>query len=246
MSFNQILYKYRYSSTPCTRLEDAGFNFFDPIDNLKGFTLYSALTPGGGQSCPGTFHYAYSSKTYKKTHKTGKPVKYFHQVGQLKDLALSDDDYEIFAKAVAGYNGSMGFWKEHTWAHILANTRKSTQYEKNAGKFSNKIDGACVSCAYSIDVRNVKYGLPYRTYIWEGEKAKDKNNDGEIKNIEANPNSVPPVLASNEEGWCFAYGEKEWMAGGTIKGDDGKIRSIIFTDYKDIAELDDSKQVDCK
>jgi hypothetical protein len=32
----------------------------------------------------------------------------------------------------------------------------------------NKTKKKCHSCEYSIDVRNVKFELPYRTYIWEG------------------------------------------------------------------------------
>ncbi len=72
---------------------------------------------------------------------------------------------------------------------------------------------SCVSCEYSINVRNVKYGLPYRTYIWEGAKGKDLNGDGTINNEPANPSAVPPTPEYKEEGWCFAYGEKEWLEG---------------------------------
>jgi hypothetical protein len=43
----------------------------------------------------------------------------------------------------------------------------------------------------------------------------DVNNDKEIKDIVADPNAVPPVEAVTETTvpWCFAYVEKEWMAG---------------------------------
>ena len=62
-------------------------------------------------------------------------------------------------------------------------------------------------------MKNKKYGLPYRTYIWEGAAGEDLNGDGEIKNVPADPNTVPPTQELKEEGWCFAYGEKEWVDG---------------------------------
>ena len=62
-------------------------------------------------------------------------------------------------------------------------------------------------------MKNKKYGLPYRTYIWEGAAGEDLNGDGEIKNVPADPNTVPPTQELKEEGWCFAYGEEEWVAG---------------------------------
>lgn len=62
-------------------------------------------------------------------------------------------------------------------------------------------------------MKNKKYGLPYRTYIWEGAAGEDLNGDGEIKNVPADPNTVQPTQELKEEGWCFAYGEEEWVAG---------------------------------
>jgi hypothetical protein len=223
MSFNQILYQYRYSRSPCKGHEDAGLNYFDPIGNLKGFALHTALKPSSGQNCPGSFYLAYDLKQFTNTHGAAKPAKFFHQSGQLKDLALKDDEYEVFAKAVAGYNGSLGFWDNGTWAYLLSKTKKPTQAEKNKGTFVNSEGKSCVSCEYSINVRNVKYGLPYRTYVWEGAKGKDLNGDGTINNEPANPSAVPPTPEYKEEGWCFAYGEKEWMDGDK------------FTDVKNLA-----------
>jgi hypothetical protein len=245
MSFNQILYKYRYSRSPCKSHKDTNLNYFDPIDNLKGFTLHSALKKTSTGNCQGAFDLAYALNQFTKTHGTNKPLKFYHQsASSLSVLKTKDDEYEVFAKAVAAYNGGNEFWKTRTWAEILKQTNKP----KSGDNFANKPKGPCFSCEYSIKVRNVKYGLPYRTYIWEGGKGVDVNNDKEIKDIVADPNAVPPVEAVTETTvpWCFAYGEKEWVAGGTIKDDDGKIRSKIFTDYKDISELDESKRVDCK
>ena len=61
-------------------------------------------------------------------------------------------------------------------------------------------------------MRNVKYGLPYRTYIWEGGKGVDTNKDGHIGDNPTTPDIVEGA-DEKETSWCFAYGEKEWMAG---------------------------------
>ena len=62
-------------------------------------------------------------------------------------------------------------------------------------------------------MRNEKFKLPYRTYIWQGKAGKDLNGDGDIKNVAANPTAIPPTPEYKEEGWCFAYGEEEWVDG---------------------------------
>ena len=62
-------------------------------------------------------------------------------------------------------------------------------------------------------MRNEKFKLPYRTYIWQGKAGKDLNGDGDIKNVAANPTAIPPTPEYKEEGWCFAFGEEEWLAG---------------------------------
>jgi len=59
---------------------------------------------------------------------------------------------------------------------------------------------------YSIKIKNKIFGLPYRSYIWEGA-------------AEVPENPATPEL-EYKAGWCFAYGEEEWLAGkefGKIK-----------------------------
>ena len=70
--------------------------------------------------------------------------------------------------------------------------------------------GVLILC---IDFCNKKFKLPYRTYIWQGKAGKDLNGDGDIKNVAVNPTAIPPTSEYKEEGWCFAYGEEEWLAG---------------------------------
>ena len=51
---------------------------------------------------------------------------------------------------------------------------------------------------YSIKIKNKIFGLPYRSYIWEGA-------------AEVPENPATPEL-EYKAAWCFAYGEEEWMA----------------------------------
>ena len=46
-------------------------------------------------------------------------------------------------------------------------------------------------CKYSIDVKNVRLGIPYRQYIWLG-------------------GIFPATHVNAGQEWCFAYGEQEW------------------------------------
>ena len=78
-------------------------------------------------------------------------------------------------------------------------------------------------------MRNEKFKLPYCTYIWQGKAGKDLNGDGDIKNVAANPTAIPPTPEYKEEGWCFAYGEKEWVDG------------TVFDDVKTDADLYDEE-----
>ena len=77
--------------------------------------------------------------------------------------------------------------------------------------------------------------LPWRSYIWLG---------GTFPADLTDANGQPDPKAGTQ--WCFAYGEEEWLAGGTIMGDDGKIRAKVFSDYRDIAEFDEDQQVACQ
>lgn len=94
-------------------------------------------------------------------------------------------------------------------------------------------------------MKNKKYGLPYRTYIWEGAAGEDLNGDGEIKNVPADPNTVPPTQELKEEGWCFAYGEEEWVSPMNIKDPGVPIRKATFEDYKKKAKRNNDLKVSC-
>ena len=101
-------------------------------------------------------------------------------------------------------------------------------------------------------MRNEKFKLPYCTYIWQGKAGKDLNGDGDIKNVAANPTAIPPTPEYKEEGWCFAYGEKEWVnpfnvsSTSVVDGVPVTIRKgATFDDYFDEAKDDENLQISC-
>jgi hypothetical protein len=201
LSFNQILFKYRYSESPCTGHQNAGLNFYDPVQNIKAFTLHTATK---GTNCPGPFNAAYVRKILGKNNPTDGATHYRHDSGAWKTMPVADDAYDIFSKAVAGYNAGTSFGSSASWSEWIKRTRRP----KDGDGYENKLDGACFSCLYTLQVKNEKYGLPYRTYKWKGGQGFDVNNDGEIKD---DSTASPPIVETTVD-WCFAYGELEWMA----------------------------------
>lgn len=87
--------------------------------------------------------------------------------------------------------------------------------------------------------------MPERQYVWFGGNGVDSDGDGYIGDNPATP-AIVEGAGEKEIPWCFEYGEKEWKAGGTIMGDDGKMREKVFSDYRDIAEFDEGQQVVCQ
>jgi hypothetical protein len=77
-----------------------------------------------------------------------------------------------------------------------------------------RIKSWCAKCGmeYSIDIRNKRFGLPYRQYIWKGGKNPvdmpilDSNYNPE-KEMDGTPDKIHPYAGKD---WCFAYGEREW------------------------------------
>jgi hypothetical protein len=188
MGYNQILYSNRYSKIPIRVHKDSGLNYFDPLDNLKAFIFHTSANASGnnadGLGHVGAFYTEFGT-TSKSSHNqsTLKAYKHCTASGVCQDtvtIGTEEDEYEQLAVAIAAYNTSPG---SGTWPSILKNKTKTK----------------CHSCEYSIDVRNVKFKLPYRTYIWEG-------------SAEVPENPATPEL-EYKAAWCFAYGEEEWMAG---------------------------------
>ena len=129
---------------------------------------------------------------------------------------VADDRYELLARAIARYNrntGNVGV----SWPDIM----------RGAADSNGNVCG--LPCTYSIDVKNVRLGIPYRQYIWLG-------------------GTFPATHVNAGQEWCFAYGEAEWVNPGfnvAVPGTPPTSRSAQFNDYRDRADNDDTFKINC-
>ena len=69
----------------------------------------------------------------------------------------------------------------------------------------------CFSCGYALKIKNQRFGLPYREYIWVGKRGVDLDGDVILGD---NPDTTEDESAElTAPVWCFAYGEREWIGG---------------------------------
>ena len=232
--FNQIKNKFSYggrsiggdgadSSVTCTYVSAYNgsapkINHYDPTQNIIAKAAYMA---GSKKDCGRTMYKAFATSDWKATHdKSNAKLKKMitGSVPETVATAHQDDALELLSKAIGGYNqGIATFNGTASWSEELIDNPLSSRTDDDATKAQQR---KAKAIKYVFDTlknqsstkpdQNV---LPYRTYIWEGEAGEDLNGDGDIKNVEADPTATPPVLESNEEGWCFAYGEEEWLDG---------------------------------
>jgi hypothetical protein len=207
------MYRYGAKEARCTTHDQTGLNYYDPRENLLGFVVHLAganKKPAGytGQwtSCPSSFTYAYA-KSEPNIDLPAELVGYKSGTS-VKQLSNSKEgDYELFARALAGYNGGPKTINNSSWLKWLKGTPPSV-----VSSLDNKPGIRCGSCAYSLQIKNQKWGLPYRKYIWEGGKYPPFgiNEDGTLKlDIEGEP--IPHEKAGQK--WCFVYGEEDWVNG---------------------------------
>ncbi|WP_353351707.1 hypothetical protein [Oceaniserpentilla sp. 4NH20-0058] len=147
----------------------------------------------------------------------------------------TDDEYEVLVKALGAYNqGATKFNNSLSWSEILTDS-KTMEDAKLVKAIRYGLD--ILKDIEKPHVVRTDHGirLPLRTYIWKGGTYPANLTD-------ENGNSDPK--AGTE--WCFEYGEEEWLAGGKIMGDDGKLRDKVFSDYQDVADFDVDQRVDCQ
>jgi hypothetical protein len=212
-------------------------NHYDPGENLKAKVIFMTAWKG---DCGRSFRLAFHKNLYTATHNEAEKILRRIKMGP-EDIAANtahqDDRYEQLVKALGAYNqGWSLFNSETSWSELItdpktitpdteteANRRKAMLYGLDILKNTHKVNG--VSSNHGI-------GLPLRTYIWEGKADQDLNGDGKIEYVVAKPNAVPPTPEYKEKGWCFAYGEEEWMSPFEVKDRSGKTKKATFRDYK--------------
>jgi hypothetical protein len=146
----------------------------------------------------------------------------------------TDDNYEKLAKGIGGYNQGEGIFKNRpAWVGMLVRDKNSPEEIK------------AIKYAMSVMHDSNKLNINKRTYIWEGGKGLDVNKDGKIKDIAANPDAIPPVIAVVETTipWCFKYGEQEWVS--PEKHPLTKI-NLNWQGYKDLATANSTRRITCE
>lgn len=229
--FNQIKNKFSYggrsiggdgavASKTCTSVsaydgDTSKVNHYDPAQNI---ITKAAFMAGSEGDCGSSMNLAFATNGWKATQdKAGATLKKMitGTTSEVITGAHQDDALELLSKAIGAYNqGWTRFNGTDSWSEMLINLPRSLYQEEAA---TDKQKSQIVAILYVLNTlknqskpdQNI---LPYRSYIWEGKAGEDLNGDGEIKDIAANPNAVPPTPAYKEEGWCFKYGEEEWMA----------------------------------
>ncbi|MFT7109218.1 MAG: hypothetical protein ACI843_000877 [Psychrobacter glaciei] len=204
----------------------SAINTYDPGINIIAMAAFAAGKPG---DCGRSFYIAFShhsenptntdnpGASYTATHKKKGAVIKRLKTGSVYDAVTGDykdDTYDQLKKAIGAYNQGQGIFNKTTsWSELLL----IENYSAGTGKEDKTVVTAMKYAMGILQDSTRGIALPKRQYIWEGEAPKDKNNDGETKNKEADPTAIPPVLESIEEGWCFEYGETEWVDGKLFK-----------------------------
>jgi hypothetical protein len=226
LSFSQLLYKYRYSDKPCTVHKEAGLNLYNPKENIQSFAVHLAMKATAVKSTElncshGGFYRAFKMDSFKEDYNATTDLKGYKQGTKtviLSPTTINEDDYELFSKGIGVYNGFGGGFSNNSWPYLMKNKNKPPKDDPSTKTVNESVsnDGKnCFSCMYSINIKNEKFGLPYRSYIWEGA-------------AEVPENPATPEL-EYKAAWCFEYGEEEWMAGK------------VFVDVKTEADLYDEE-----
>jgi len=226
LSFSQVLYKYRYSDKPCTVFNNnnTNLNFYNPVDNLKAFAVYTSMNATsvvGEENCDnGPFKKAFIDKSFDKSYESSlSDLIGYKQNGATLKLYTSetkkDDTYEILSKAIGVYNGASTKFGEHSWPYLIKTNHlppiEDDPTTKDINETITNAGNICFSCGYTLKIKNQRFGLPYREYIWAGKRGVDLDGDGIVGDNPATTEDESPELSAPV--WCFAYGEKEWVEG---------------------------------
>jgi hypothetical protein len=106
----------------------------------------------------------------------------------------------------------------------------------NTNESTSNNGSNCFTCRYAIQVRNEKYGLPYRQYIWQG-----GTYAADLTDVAGNPD---PRAG---QAWCFGYGEQEWLNPGfQVPIRSGGFRAANWDDYRNRANRELNYRISCE
>jgi hypothetical protein len=192
-------------------------NHYDPAQNIIAKAAFMAGSEG---DCGRSMNKAFATNGWKATHDKADAKLRKMITGSKTEIvtgAHQDDALELLSKAIGAYNQGAGrFNGTDSWSEMLISLPRSLYQEATATDVQKSKIVAILYVMETLKNQSASKSdqniLPYRTYIWEGKAGKDLNNDGKIENVATKPDAVPPIQEYKEEGWCFKYGEEEWMA----------------------------------
>jgi hypothetical protein len=174
-------------------------NHYDPSQNILAKAAFLAGGGGtnGGGDCGRSFYKGFHQKLFTATHDLNSAKLITTKTGAEKYTVVGsykDDTYEVLIKALGAYNQGAGtFNTVDSWSELLI---------KQKYKGDSALDTAM---EYGYDILHSSargINLPDRIYIWDGGKYPVDLKDA---------SGQPDPKAGTQ--WCFAYGEKEWVAG---------------------------------
>ncbi|MFT7110457.1 MAG: hypothetical protein ACI843_002126 [Psychrobacter glaciei] len=217
--FNQIKNKFSYggrsiggdgavSSDTCTSVSaydgtTSKINHYDPAQNIIAKAAFMAGSEG---DCGRSMNKAFATNGWKATHDKADAKLRKMITGSQTEIvtgAHQDDALELLSKAIGAYNQGAGrFNGTDSWSEMLISLPRSLYQESTATDVQKSKIVAILYVMETLKNQSASKPdqniLPYRTYIWEGA-------------AEVPENPATPEL-EYKAGWCFKYGEEEWMA----------------------------------
>jgi hypothetical protein len=178
-------------------------NHYDPAQNIIAKAAFMAGSEG---DCGRSMNKAFATNGWKATHDKADAKLRKMITGSQTEIvtgAHQDDALELLSKAIGAYNQGAGrFNGTDSWSEMLISLPRSLYQESTATDVQKSKIVAILYVMETLKNQSASKSdqniLPYRTYIWEGA-------------AEVPENPATPEL-EYKAGWCFKYGEEEWMA----------------------------------
>jgi hypothetical protein len=204
VGFSQIWFGFLFGETPaCDTV--ANVNMYNPVNNLLGFAAWSS------KDCHGNFDKAFNTDDYRISGARGNRGATLQGYQCSTGVCLyTGDSYERLLKGLTGYNTGGKMKKKMTVCSAAEMIVGGVQYDDVDGDgrpiranclahrpVLDNGDVAGTGFNYGLSILHKKLNIPYRKFVWK---------------VIATENN-PATPENEEQAYCFAYGEQEWVSG---------------------------------
>lgn len=208
IGFNQILFQYSYGANKDNCVD--GMNMMDPSENLRAFGLFTSITNAPGndppRNCDRPLWHIFANNEYILNYNNQTdafPVStlprlrgYYRSAGNISWIGSADtyhdDKYDRLSKAIMGYNAGQSKMGSDSWLKLLLRVAPVRGY-----KSSNTYERPAHGIQYSINVKNVRAGMRYKTFRLEWQVSAQE--------------AETSVLFFEGDTFCFDYSEMDWF-----------------------------------